>query len=484
MNNIDLLDYFVPYKFQDENTIINSITSKLCEEDPAKKRTMARRLIKTLENKKYITKKVLYLKSNRSTKEKSWAIDNYENSKRHARETGYVVYVLTKSGYQEFLKSDADCPLTSILRDLFTPDLQWTDPSKRSSHYNYQRMRASIYTYMNDAGITTSKQNRCKAISGIEEVNESPKTVADTIRIATGKTMCLIPENPANHFSASPTLYMKEEILTQIGKNAYKDNILALLVTAQELFPIYHTSDYYGTAWLTSSKKETITSLSNFAFSLSLSIYSVTRALIFASTPKEFADLILTAHNIDTNTIRYFGPYKARSIGNRILGQPYDHLYAVPECEATAKQIKYLITADPNSTIEDTLADSLLAFDSEAEYFEMAPYAQHITPIETALRIPEDTAERTIFLSELFQWGVILNGNDREATPVFDCRDMDLRTISRVYYFYAETDAIGNIVYKSVKYKNIIILCFNWQINWLKKIFNNVLFFEPVKLTV
>lgn len=476
MNNIDLLDYFVPYKFQDENTIINSITSKLGEEEPAKKRTMARRLIKTLENKKYITKKVLYLKSNRSTKEKSWAIDNYENSKRHARETGYVVYVLTKSGYQEFLKSAADCPLTTMLRDLFTPDLQWTDPSKRSSHYNYQRMRASIYTYMNDAGITTSKQNRCKAISGIEEGNESPKTVADTIRIATGRTMCLIPENAANHFSTSPTLYMKEEVLTHTGKNAYKDNILALIVTAHELFPIYHTSDYYGSAWLTSSKKETITSLSNFAFALSLSAYSVTRALIFASTPKEFADLILTSHNIHTNTIRYFGPYKSRSIGTKILGQPYDHLYAVPECEATAQQINYLMTADPNSTIEDTLADSLLAFDSEAEYFEMMPYAQHITPIETALTIPEDTAERAIFLTELFRWGVFLNGNDREATPVADCRDMDLRAISRAYYFYAETSSIGNIVYKTKKFRNIIIICFNWQINWLKKLFENAIF--------
>ncbi len=476
MNCYNLLEYFVPYKYQDENTIINSMMDKIDGNDRAKKRTVIRRLIKDLERKKLISKKVLFLKSNRSTKERTWAIDSYEKSKRHARETGYIIYTLTKSGFQEYLRTSNCTPLINSLSNTYHDELQWVDPTKRSSHYNYQRMRACIFTYMDDAGIATSHTLRYRPMSGSKEENNSPKTVAEIIRIATDETLCLEASNTSDFFTKHPTLYMKEEFIDRVGKNAYKDNILALLISASKLFPIYHTSDYYGTAWLASSKKETLAALSNFAYSLSLPNHDASEAIIFASNPKEFADLILTAHNIPTNTTRYFGPYKSRSIKFDILGKPFEHLYVMPECEATAKQIKYLITRQ-DTTPEDTLSTALMNYDSEAEYFDLSEYLLHIAPDPNALCVPEDLAERTIFLTEIFQWGVMLTGKTSEATPVYDCRNMDLKVMSLAYYFYAETNAIGNIDYKNVRYKNMIILCFEWQLNWLNKIFEKAIFF-------
>ena len=478
MKTNELLQLFIPYRFVDFETIMNAGTSGAESGVIEKETAKIKRLLKSLVNKKYVTKKVLYQRKNRSgTEQRKWAIETYDASKRWAREHGYKIYVLTKAGFEATMLSMNTDFGNEIRSRNSNPKIAWFDNTKRTRNYNYTRQRANIYTYMRMAGVDVPGEKRVRPTSGIIEDDMQVKTVSDVIREAMKSTMRLMPVDTATYFSSHPTLYMKEEIGGNMEKNLGKDNIIALLVTAQELFPIYHTSDYYGTAWVLKNKKETSVSLTNFAYSISLPNASHNRALIFASNIKEFSDLILSAHREPTDTDRPFGPYLTKSVKLEILAKPFDSLLAIPECEATVAHLKYLINGEA-TPFEDTLSARLEAFNSEAKYFEMPQYISQTkyTPKEECLVLPNDDFERLIFSENVFQYGALLSEDNSLVTPVFDGRDMDLNKISRVFYFYKEGGNIGTLSIGDQKYKNLIIICFPWQIKWYKSIFGEAIF--------
>lgn len=475
----DLLQLFIPYRFMDAETFINVCDGSTTNGDVEKEIARAKRSLRALVDKRYISKKVLYQKRNRRGDEfdvRRWAIESYEESKRWAREHGYKIYVLTKAGFNAAMKI-VNTDLSNTIREQCGPSTEWTDRSKRTKNYNSLRQRANIYTYMRMAGVDVPGINRVRPTSGIIEDNMQVKTVSDVIREAMKSTLSLVPVDTAAHFLKHPTLYMKEEIGGDVGKNINKDNIIALLVTAQELFPIYHTGTYYGTAWILRNKKETSVTLANFAYSISLPNAFHGRAIIFASNVKEFSDLILSAHMEPTETDFPFGPYYVRSIKLEQLARPYESLFAIPECEATVAHLKYLINGEA-TPFEDTLSARLEAFNSEAKYFEMPQYMSQTkyTPKEECLVLPNDDFERLIFSENVFQYGALLSEDNSLVTPVFDGRNMDLNKISRVFYFYKEGGNIGTLSIGDQKYKNLIIICFPWQIKWYKSIFGEAMF--------
>lgn len=474
----DLLSFFIPYKYMDAETLINACGRMATGEDAEKELAKTKRAIKALVDKKYVAKKVLYQKRNRSGSEKrKWAIEPYDESKRWAREHGYKIYVLTKAGFEVAIEN-IDTDFGNMIRRQCEQGVEWIDNSKRTRNYNYTRQRANIYTYMSLAGVDVPGEKRVKPISGIKEDNKQVKTVPDVICEAMKSTMSLLPDNAVAYFADHPTLYMKEEIGGDMGKNIGKDNIIALLVTAKELFPIYHTSDYYGTAWVLRNKKETSVTLANFAYSVSHPTAAHNRALIFASNLKEFADLILSSHMKPTETDRPFGPYKSRSIKLETLAKPYESLYAIPECEATIDHLKYLLFDGEATPFEDTLSALLEDYDSEARYSEMSAYSAQtrFTPYADCLTFPEDELERFLFQEDIFPFVAFLTDDNRLATPIFDGRDMDLNRISRAYHFCEASGYIGNIMVKNKLQKNLIIICFPWQVSWYKKIFYNSIF--------
>ena len=477
MKRNDLLSYFIPYKYMDAETLINACIGKTSGEDARKEMAKTKRAIKALVDKKYISKKVLYQKRDRGgSKTRKWAIESYDESKRWAREHGYKIYVLTKAGFEAAIEN-IDTDFGNMIRRQCAQGAEWIDNSKRTRNYNYTRQRSNVYTYMSMAGVDVPGKKRVRPISGIKEENKQVKTVSDVIRESMKSTMSLMPEDTVSYFSTHPTLYMKEEIGGDIERNINKDNIIALLVTANELFPIYHTSDYYGTAWVLRNKKETSVTLANFAYSIFHPTAAHNRALIFASNLKEFSDLILSAHMEPTETDRSFGPYTARSVKLEILAKPFDSLYAIPECEATVDHLRYLLDGEA-TPFEDTLSARLESFKSEARYFEMGSYASQtkFTPYPENLVIPDDELERVLFLDDIFPYGVFLTDDNRLATPVFDGRDMDLNKISRAYYFYSEKNSIGKIKLENQENKNLIIVCFPWQIKWYRQIFGEAMF--------
>lgn len=464
----------------DAETFINVCDGSTTNGDVDKEVASTKRILKILVDKKYVTKKALYQKRNRSGSGddvRKWAIESYDDSKRWAREHGYKIYILTKAGFDAVIET-MNTDFGGLIKKQYSPAIEWIDKAKRTKSYNSLRQRANIYTYMRMAGVDVPGENRVRPTSGIIEDDMQVKTVSDVIREAMKSTMSLMQIDAVAHFSKHPTLYMKEEIGGDVGKNINKDNIIALLVTAQELFPIYHTGNYYGTAWVLRNKKETSVTLANFSYSISHPNAFHNRALIFASNLKEFSDLILSAHMEPTETDRPFGPYTARSVKLETLAKPYDSLFAIPECEATVEHIKYLLLDGEATPFEDTLSSRLDAFDSEAKYFEMTSYASQTkyTPYPESLVFPEDEYERLLFVEKIFPYGVLLSQDNRLVTPVFDGRDMDLNKISRAYYFYKEGGNIGVIQQKNAQHKNLIIICFEWQIKWYKKIFGEAIF--------
>lgn len=412
-----------------------------------------------------------------------------EEATKHQKRYGIYACKLTGKGLK-YLQKKSDLSGETFFDSVIfmSTEFVWGSMAPSSTNtYNQARQRQAIVNIMRAAGVATVTEPRPKPQA--DEISEYVQPHADTdandFKGAVARRMeeLQLPTNTLKDMlKTTPVLYMRSEFFPQLSVN--RDSVVALLCTADEYYPVYHTTNPRGTLWVEKSKHQTKETVISFDYNMGFPVKScsVTSAFLFVSTVKEFRDVFVTAHELPHDCKRKFGKRGAGSIQRGNIAKPYEHLYVIPESTKAWNQVQDVLKKYDDEFFEDTFAAKLNETYPDALYESLEKFLGRRYD-ETILRLPEkNSKEWNTFLDSEFKFAAVLDTEDSsKVTPVLFGYDMDAVAISKAFYWFAETDIIGSITLPDGEHRNLIIACYDWQYKFYSHLFTDAIFLNQRK---
>lgn len=466
-----VLMYLMPYRLVERDVLLDEISG-------SEERKNIARILHGMEEKAYVERMVIYRKSVTNV----WKITDYDDATIYQKRVGYVVERMTPIGFHRLcVLASTYAPHDSFIRCI-NPDsiraLPWGTTQGKADAGNRCRKKQAIRNIMTLLHVKTSDDGA--ANNNTMRSEAPPKSIAEAIMQAQWEASA----SPRQPLPAGEQYYFGRYYDKRVVSNRKTfalDNLMGVLVTNSHAYAVYHTDSYYGSAWAPEYKRNTELEISSFLYRNGMGEKTTTTALMFTSSPKEFADILKTAHGDDTDAKKHFLGYPKTPTETKNISEPFQRCIIVPEINETVDYINFLVRSDAEQLEERLLGAALTETYAEAIYnitgnLKEDEQANHIKGV---FAIPENEVDKAMFLKCSFPFSAVLSSApDAPVVPILLGYMMDLTRISRAYYFYHKTALIGTLPLNGKQHRALIIVCFEWQRRWYKKLFQDAVYLE------